>query len=61
MENAVLLSVGERLARPKTVCPVYYFLGYDCWFGQVSPPVFAVDDLIRLLYIFSFTRFGVFS
>jgi len=37
MENAVLLSVGERLARPKTVCPVYYFLGYDCWFGQVSP------------------------
>ena len=37
VDNAVILLVGARFARPKTVCFVYYSQGHDRWFGQANP------------------------
>ena len=45
VDNAVILLVGARFARPKTVCFVYYSQGHDRWFGQANPAP-TVDDWI---------------
>ena len=47
VDNAVILSIGARFARPKknNICFVYYSQGRDRWFGQVDPAP-AADDWI---------------
>ena len=45
VDKAVILLVGARFTRTKTICFVYYSQGRDRWFGQVTPTP-TVDDLI---------------
>ena len=47
VDNAVILLIGARFARPKknNICFVYYSQGRDRWFGQVDPAP-AADDWI---------------
>lgn len=37
VDNAVILLVGARFARPKNSLFVYYSQGHDCRFGQANP------------------------
>ncbi|MBS4838639.1 MAG: hypothetical protein KH043_10980 [Phocaeicola massiliensis] len=45
VDNAVVLPVVARFARPGTACFVHYFQGRDRRFGQANPAP-TVDDLI---------------